>query len=288
VKRLRRLALFVTAMCVVLSCAAGGAVAATPGPPYAVKRGDAKPAVKSVQWLLGGHRPSAYRNSIRTFPYRPNGLYGARTVKAVRNAKWRLGYPIAYVNGNRAERPFLLILLGKQARPVAYLQRAAWRLKHSPSYNAVIPGTSTMASRIIGGARAQLNRPCGRTYECWGENHGPLVQKYQASTGAYRAPWCVSFVQWALKLGGYGYTANRSAAVFYVVSYWRARGRLRSQAAAGRLVAFTDRLGHIGFVERVFAGGFYSIEGNASDSVLRRRHTIGSRPMVFISLPGVS
>jgi hypothetical protein len=77
-----------------------------------------------------------------------------------------------------------------------------------------------------------------------------------------------------------------SAGVFAIVRNAQARGWLRAIPQPGFLSAWTDRLGHIGLVERVSHAGYTTIEGNASDSVLERFHPFGSRPVVFIALPG--
>ena len=236
--------------------------------------GSAGPRVAAVQWLLGGHRPSVYK--LRTFKGNPNGYFGARTKSAVKRMKWRLGWPSPVTP--YASQRFIRIMSGRQPRPLGYVIRATRRLEQIR--RNLIAGT--WPARLVAAARSQLGRPCGFDYECWGANWGPLVKQYQATTGAYRAPWCVSFQQWVREHAGYPPVANRSAGVFYLVDYARWHGWIRAQARPGYLVAFMDRLGHIGLVERVTPAGFYSLEGNASNDVLRRYHPFGERPVVFI------
>lgn len=238
-----------------------------------LKRGDHGQRVADLQWLLGGHRPSAYRG-ISTFRGKPNGLFGANTARGVVRMKLRLGWPVKEARPI-AGRDFIEILTGKRKRPIMYVARAARRVREG------IPGEQPpCVRRVLSIARSQVG-----VSEVWGSNWGPQVREYQSATGAYRAPWCVSFAQWVFRRAGYGTFANRSAAVFYVREYARGRGWLRARPKAGALVLFLDRLGHMGIVERVTASGFISIEGNASNRVLRRTHYTARRPLVFAYLP---
>lgn len=268
-----RLAALVAACLLLAPLAATSAPQTAPTPGYPLTRGETGQSVKALQWILGGHKPSAYRG-ISTFKYKPNGLYGQRTETAVRRMKYRLGYPARMVQGKSASVLFVAILKGERKRPLAWIARAARRVKEG------VPGAGKCAQKVLTVARREIGV---REYP-WGSNWGGRVALFQTSTGAYHAPWCVSYVQWVLKTAGYGTIANRSAGVFYVVGYARQRGWVRARATPGALVAFMDRLGHIGLVERVTGTGFVSIEGNASNSVLRRFHDY-RRNLVFIWLP---
>jgi hypothetical protein len=118
-----------------------------------------------------------------------------------------------------------------------------------------------------------------------GSNRGPRVRQYQASTGAYGAAWCVSFLQFGLWKLGVPRIANRSAGVFYCVDWARKNGLLRYSPKPGYLAAYMWSAGHIGIVEEVAAGGFMAIEGNASNMV--RRNWRDGRNTVYIKVPGV-
>jgi hypothetical protein len=148
-----------------------------------------------------------------------------------------------------------LILKGKKARPVSWIFTASKRQK------AVEQAARATAwrTKLLAVERAELGHD---PYESWGRNWGPRVYRYQQATGAYRAPWCVSFQQWALMVTGYGRIADRSAGVFYAVQWARARGWLRSTAAPGRIVAYMGGSGHMGMIERVYRGGYTSLEDN--------------------------
>lgn len=250
--------------------------------------------VKDLQWLLSGGKPSAYR--ISTLPRKyVGGTYGRRTVNAVREMKYRLGF--GKVDG-RAGPDFIQILLGKRKRPLSYIKRATDRLAAQKKIVAET-ASSRCAKALIAKERSQL----GVHERPWGSNRGPRISypvngvlSYQGATGAYGEAWCASFQAWAYRLTHVGFPSawdsyigsNRydSAGVFAIVRNASRRGWIRAIPKPGYLVAFVDRLGHIGLVEKVTKTGFYSIEGNASDQVLRRFHPFGSRPTVFIAIPG--
>jgi hypothetical protein len=269
------------------SQASPGPVSALGTPASLLQLGSAGPRVAGLQWLLGGHRPSAYLG-VSTYQGKPTGAFDEPTAAAVVAMKKRLGFPrLEPVAG----RDLLEILTGKRARPLGYLVRAT-RLLAEEKQIAADSEPTRCANRLIDVERSQL----GVHEVPLGSNDGPQVHAYQEATGAYRAAWCASFQAWAYRLthvgfpsswdGFIGATRSDSAGVFAIVRNAQARGWLRAKPRPGFLVAFMDRLGHIGLVERVFYSGILSIEGNASDSVLRRWHPYGSRPVVYIAIPG--
>lgn len=107
-----------------------------------------------------------------------------------------------------------------------------------------------------------------------GSNDGTGVRRFQAVTGAYRAPWCASFVQFVLTRAGIGPIANRSAGAYYIGDYARSHGWTIPQPRIGAVVVYRIGQGHIGLVERVYQdGSFDAIEGNEGNAVRRvRRH----------------
>lgn len=130
-----------------------------------------------------------------------------------------------------------------------------------------------------------------------GSNDGPRVHEYQAVTGAYRAAWCASFVQWCLKQAGCAVPAfGRSAYVPYILSTAKAHGMLVNAPKPGDIVCFDwERDGvadHIGFVLKVIDHRtFETVEGNTAvgnDSnggeVMRRTRNV-SEVAGFIRLP---
>jgi len=257
-----------------------------PVDPRLLHQGSRGERVRGLQWLLGGHRPSKFR--IATFPHKPNGLFGKRTASAVVEMKRRLGWPADELKPVAGD-DVVDILTGKRARPIGYLRRATARLAADKQIRADRASTAC-AKRLIALERGEL----GVHEQPWGSNDGARVRVYQAVTGAFHAPWCASFQMWALKLARLafpktawsGAIADNSAGVFYIVGWARSHGWLRALPKPGYLVAFVDRLGHVGLVERVSKSGITSLEGNASDAVRERFHPFGRRPMVFVRVPG--
>lgn len=264
--------------------------AAVPASRSALHLGDHGQRVKDLQWLLSGGKPSAY-SGVRTLDrVDVNGTFGQNTATAVVEMKRRLGFP------TRALQPIagadlFEILKGQRARPLGYIARATARLADDKQIVAD-KASSDCAQRLIAVEQAEIG-----VHEIPdGSNDGARVREYQTATGAFRAAWCASFQAWAYRLthigfpaswdGFIGSTMGDSAGVFAIVRNAQARGWIRAIPKPGYLSAWTDRLGHIGLVERVFYSGFNSLEGNASNSVMRRFHPFGSRPVVFIAIPG--
>lgn len=246
-----------------------------------------------AQWLLGGHRPSVFRGDwYALYKRAPSCYFGATTARLTVEMKRRLGFP-KDAQTPRFGRDLYEILTGRRARPIGYVVRAA-RVRAAALEDARRRAqANTYAAKVVRVAGAELarnvyERPDGSNYDCDWPYAPCRIAAYQSVTGAYRAPWCASFTQWVYRQAGMGTFANRSAGVFYIVGYARSRGWLRTAPKPGYLVAFVDRLGHIGLVERVVPGGIYSIEGNASNRVLRRYHPLANeRPKVYIAIPGL-
>lgn len=258
---MRRLTLLVCLLCLATPALADAADR------YPLHVGSTGPRVAGLKWMMGGHRPSAYRG-IRCATASPKYYYGRITGQCVKRAKYRMGFPLKVVN-RVAGRDFVEMLKGDRARPRGYVARARARAR-------AVVDMPPWAPTLIRIARGEL----GVAETSW--NYSWRIAQYQSTTGAYHAPWCVSFQQWVRVVSGYGSIANRSAGVFYVVSWSSNRGLLRAKPRPGYLVAFMDRLGHIGLVEKVTRYGFWSIEGNASNRVLERYHSYGLRPVRYI------
>jgi hypothetical protein len=179
---------------------------------------------------------------------------------------------------------FVALLRGQKKRPASWVALAAARLK------ATSPGATKYALAIrvlelsqLGTAESPLGSNRGYRIS-YGGRGGP----YQASTEAFGAAWCVSFQQWAVHLITGSYFADRTAGVFYAASWFAHRNLLHARPKVGAIVMFMDGLGHMGFVVKVTASGFVSTEGNASNRVLERFHTLGDRRPVFGYLPGIA
>jgi len=277
-----------------IACGVATAKTATPPKGIYAHRFQSGEKVKKLQWLLSGRKPSKFR--IQAYKGKIHGRYDLPTSHAVRNMKYRLGWPTRSVKGSIAGNFFVAVLKGNVARPRVYYVRATKRLAQLKKIAAARVKTDC-ARKIVSNMRSQLG-----VHEIPdGSNRGPFVSpgppngvaNYQAVTGAFGAPWCASFVQWVLlkaRVGSprawNGSIANNSAGVFYIAGWARLHGWARSIPKPAFLAAFLDRLGHIGIVESVSTSGFTSIEGNASNQVLRRFHPFGQRPVMFIAVPG--
>lgn len=242
--------------------------------------------VVALQWLLSGHKPSRFRIIAYRGPI--NGHYDLRTARAVRNLKWRIGFPRRSVNGSSVGPFFFSVVKGKVNRPTIWLRRVTVRLAYLRRIKEQRARTDC-ARKVI----AEAQKLLGIHEVPWGSNDGPAVRMIQSATGAYRAPWCVSTVQYIFKKARIGSPrawsrsiGDNTAGAFYLASWARQHGWLRAVPRPAFIVVFLDRLGHAGTVESVSRNGFTSIEGNASNSVLRRFHPYGARPEVFIAVPG--
>ncbi len=263
--------------------------------------------VSEVQWLI--HTPRPKQNVLTqvhgTFKPMPNGLYGARAKAAVTAYKYRLGYPRAGQCGAKTNLitptvgPYFVKLLTdpKVTRPACWVSLVSGRLK---AIAAAEPTPAAIAWKAqletwLGIHETSNNRgPCISTACIW---KGKSYRAIQSSTGQYGAAWCVSTEQ-AVSLLVTGHTfADDTAGVYYAADYYAARNLTFAKAKFGSLVVFPtyDRngnrvpgTGHMGFVTGVQTHSFSYIAGNDGNAV--RQHTIayGSRPYLFIRLPGVA
>ena len=138
-----------------------------------------------------------------------------------------------------------------------------------------------------------------------GDNTGPRVSVYQERTGAYHAPWCASFVTWALEQSGHPMPAGNWAAVAnYVGAAQAGTAGLEIVSAAdarpGDLVAYdwghgTDfgSDGHIGLLASDVAATAASRRSRAttrtrsptpSRSHERREHRLHPRSLLNVEV----
>lgn len=133
-----------------------------------------------------------------------------------------------------------------------------------------------------------------------GTNRGPMVDTYEAVTGAYGEPWCASFVQWCLKEVGAPPSFGKSAYVPFFVGLsktleWQVP---LAEVRPGDLACYDwnhdGTADHIGWVLATpdKSGGFQAVEGNTgigNDSnggevMVRDRNA--SAVQAFIRIPG--
>jgi hypothetical protein len=122
----------------------------------------------------------------------------------------------------------------------------------------------TLAQRVVRIARAEV----GVKESPAGSNDGQRVHEYQAATGAYRQPWCASFVTWCYKRAGYkgalpsipAYVPSWTAAV-HSGAHWREVSF--SNARPGDIVTLWNS-GHIEIVRGKSGDYLLTIGGNTS------------------------
>jgi CHAP domain len=275
--------------------------------------GSAGPRVAAVQWLVSGHRPNVFTKVKPTLKHYTRGVYGARTKAAVKAYKYRIGYPGKGQCGAKAStvtdtagRLFVEILDGKRQRPICWVAVAAERVK-----GIVLAGATSAALAIQKLEVSQLgvheipdgsNRgPCISTVCRANLAHGPPLEAYQSSTGAFGEAWCASFAQWALHaVTGQYMTAPLPAFVPSIAEWAKQRNYLAAKPRVGSFVVFLSadlqlvNAFHIGYVVRVTATGIQTIEGNAGGpahfggAVLEVWRLYALNHMAYINVPGVA
>lgn len=117
-------------------------------------------------------------------------------------------------------------------------------------------------------------------------NDGPGVHTIQSATGAYRAPWCVSTVQYIVK-AVLGHTiADDTANAYYLADYGIAHGWHVARPAVGGPVVYRIGAGHAGTVVQTLSDGtFYAIEGNEGDAVRLMHRDPRTLGCVFLKPP---
>lgn len=270
---------------------------------FPLRAGSSGPNVAMVKFLIRDPQPRAnVFTQVRGTYDRKHGM-GGWLNPALGNAvvayKWRLGYPRKWVKPVVGHY-FVDLLRGRAKRPPDWVRVAAGRLKaiEAAQPSPVAVRWKTLLQSWL--ERGVYERPDGSnrgsciSYACTIAGRTFTIQ---ASTGAYGAAWCVSTQQAAAELVGYGRFADRTAGVYYAVDYANRRGWLSAKAKVGSLVAFItyDRhgrrvagTGHMGFVMKVMASSFTYVAGNDANRVNEHTIPFGSRPYVFIRLPGVA
>lgn len=243
--------------------------------------GKCNKAVLGLQWMLQGHKPSAYYQTVHPFHRKLNGCYGAYTKSSVKAAKWRMGWPlnaVASSQGPIAGPWFIKVLKGQLKRPLSYVEAAVKRLRPTPQ---PIP----WQSKLVSAARNQL----GTHEEPWGSNWGYWVRQYLAAAGVYYpAPWCAAFQQWVRAHIGWHRIAYGSASVYYIIDWSKQHTLVRAVAKPGMYAAFLDHGGHLGLISEVGRYGFWTIDGNYSDRVIAVYRHWGERAVVFIEASPVN
>lgn len=117
-------------------------------------------------------------------------------------------------------------------------------------------------------------------------NDGPDVHRIQSATGAYRAPWCVSTVQFIVKAVTGHTIADDTANVYYLADFGARHGWTRPKPVVAGPVCYHVGAGHAGTVVQVLGdGSFYAVEGNEGDAVRLMHRDPHSLPCTFLHPP---
>jgi hypothetical protein len=134
---------------------------------------------------------------------------------------------------------------------------------------------SGVGARIVAAAAGEI----GQTEQPPGSNNSPRIAQYRTATEGNPGPgpWCAYFVSWAARQAGapVGDHGQGFGSVDALYAWAQSAGRAYTASSGrtpqpGDLIVFNE---HIGIVESVDASGqIHTIEGNTSNSVLRRVH----------------
>ena len=123
----------------------------------------------------------------------------------------------------------------------------------------------------------------GQTEQPPGSNDSPRIATYRKAVAGAPGPgpWCAYFVSWAAKQAGtpVGPNGQGSGSVDALYAWAEETGRAKPAGSGytpkpGDLIVWDE---HMGIVESVLPDGrVRTIEGNSSDSVMRRTHPAGS------------
>lgn len=94
-------------------------------------------------------------------------------------------------------------------------------------------------------------------------------------------PWCVVFIWWLFKQCGLSYLfygGSKTASCTTLLKWAISRNMVKSTPKAGDLVIFQWANGkrHIGIIEKATSKTLYTIEGNASDKVEKKKRDYGN------------
>ncbi len=159
-----------------------------------------------------------------------------------------------------------------------------YRLLGIPMPMAGLPGFPPMAGGAVGQRMVQLAQQELGVSETGGNNESSRIREYRTATAGAEntpGPWCAYFVSWLAKSAGapIGAGGNGTGYVPTLEAWGRQENRFvefgRGAPSPGDIVIFDwggrGTSDHTGIVESVDADGtVHTIEGNASDTVMRR------------------
>ena len=138
-----------------------------------------------------------------------------------------------------------------------------------------LPTGGGVGARIVAAAAGEI----GQTEQPPGSNNSPRIAEYRSATEGNPGPgpWCAYFASWAARQAGapVGDHGQGFGSVDALYAWAQSAGRAYTASSGrtpqpGDLIVFNE---HIGIVEGVDASGqIHTIEGNTSNSVMRRSH----------------
>lgn len=255
--------------------------------------GSSGPAVCGVKWMISGahsHRPNVFTvegtfTGKQCSTDRSAGYLGKTAGAAIFAYKYRLGWPAKW---NVKSHPiagayFLAILRGTKTRPIAWVALAQQRVQL-----VATGGATKLALRIKAWEVSQLGHAETNSSNC-----GPAINGYFTYLHLpCGLQWCEIFQANGFGHGGYrpvpfALGATSPYGVIATEQWAQAHHYLSAIAHVGSLVAFLDDGGHIGYVVKVAASGYVTIEGNSDDRVQQVWHPWNDRLRVFIDLPNL-
>lgn len=260
-----------------------------------VQKSSRGPRVAALQYLIRIPRPAQnhFTKVVGTLKRGSftRGIYDKPTLLAVEAYKFRIGVPAkgqcnSKVNLWRTGKvtPYFMDLLrGKRNRPFCWVAIAQHRIEAVASGQ---PTAGALRLKQYEIARLGVHETCGGS--C---NRGPTVDVYQRFFGLIGQAWCAIFQNYGLIQVGLPKIGAPNP--FYVpsIAVWAQHlGYLNAKARVGSFVIYlkdnwlTDSY-HIGYVTKVTATGYSSIEGNYGDAVRQRYTNFGDRYRLFVYLP---
>lgn len=156
------------------------------------------------------------------------------------------------------------------------------RPKRKPTPTPHPPKAPEVAQRIIAEAHSLLGIHELPAHS----NDGPDVRRIQSATGAYRAPWCVSTVQYIIRQVTGHTIADDTAGVYYLADFGARAGWVRQRPVLAGPVCYRIGAGHAGTVVQVLdEHRFYAVEGNEMDAVRLMLRDSRQLQCVFLQPP---
>ncbi len=169
-----------------------------------------------------------------------------------------------------------------------------YRMLGIPVPTAGMPGFPPVGGGAVGQRMVQLAQREIGVSETSGNNESPRIKQYRTATAGAEntpGPWCAYFVSWLAREAGapIGAGGNGTGYVPTLEAWGKQENRFvehgKGLPSPGDIVIFDwgsrGTADHTGIVERVEPDGtVHTIEGNASDTVMRRDYAASTNDIV--------